>query len=386
VKGLVRVVAIVCATLMGLAFLWRLRDLLVLLALAFLLSSALHPVVSVLRRRFHVPRTVAVLGVHLLTVGLLVGGVALLVGPLLTELNGLSATSLPAYSRQLTAWNYRGGFWGELAQLLPSSEALSTSLTNLGLTSVVHGVVTVTGAVLDGVVAVLLVVVFSIALSLQREGLSRFVVMRIPPRWRGRARTAVTDLRTVVSFQLVGGVLKLLTVLVVLVPAYRAVGLPVPTLAGTAVAIWAAVPLVGRPLALLTILIVGASVGTATSLSLAGGTFVFLWALDAGMPRLLRTRRDHAFTAIILILVMAKLMGWVGLLLAPLLAPALHEVGTLFLDLRQQAAALDTPIDRAELEERLRALEERAQEGRRNRRALSLIRRLRSLLEESGAA
>jgi len=385
VKSLVRTVAWICATVVGLALLWRLRDLITLLGLSLIFSSALHPVMSALRRRLRLPRVLAVLLVHLVGVGVLVGGVALLVGPLLTEISGLTATALPAYAAQLTAWSYRDGAWGELAKILPSPQALATSLSELGLTSVVHGVVTVTGAVLDGVVAVLLVLVFSIALSLQRDGLSRFVVMRIPARWRGRARTVVTDLRTVVGFQLVGGILKLLTVLVVLVPTYRAVGLSVPTLAATAVALFAAVPLVGRPLALLTVLVVASPVGTTVWVALSAGTFAFLWALDAGMPRLLRTRRDHAFTAIILILVLAKLVGWMGLLLAPLLAPVLHEVATFFLELKQQAT-LNAPIVRSELEERIDALEARALETRRNRRALSLVRRLRGLLEESGAS
>jgi predicted PurR-regulated permease PerM len=346
-------------------------------------AAALHPLVSGLRRRARLPRPLAVLVVHVLAVAVVGGGLTLLLVPALTELAWLSTHSLTGYETQLAAWLDRGGFWADVAGVLPTPQAISESVNGLGLDSFVHGVVTITGVVVEVLVGVLLVIVFSIAWSLQREALSRVALSRIPARRRARVRTLMTDLRTVIGFQLIGDAVKLASVVAVLVPTFRAFGVTAPTLAALLVALWATLPLVGRPLALLTVLIAASGAGTGIWIGLALGTMALLWTIDAGLRRLLQSQRDHAFTAIILVLVLAKLTGWLGLLLAPFVAPVVHEVGRFLMDVRQEAPD-DAPKDRAALEQRLVALETAARDGRRTRRATSLLRQLRILFDDAG--
>ncbi len=105
-----QVILKVIYAVLGLAFLWAIRDIIVLLLLALLLASAMEPLVYYLKKH-KIPRAVSVVAVYVLVLGLAVLIIYLLVPPVVSQFKILQQ-HLPSYSSTLQtryAWLFGGG-------------------------------------------------------------------------------------------------------------------------------------------------------------------------------------------------------------------------------------------------------------------------------------
>ncbi len=91
-----KVILRVVAVLLALAFLWVVRDIVVVILLSLVIASAMEPMVDYLNR-WKIPRSVSVLGAYVIVIAF-VGGLIALMAPLVTEQFRVLSDNLPQYS------------------------------------------------------------------------------------------------------------------------------------------------------------------------------------------------------------------------------------------------------------------------------------------------
>lgn len=160
--------------LLGLWFLFLVRDILVLLFLVLIIVAGLSPTVD--RWAKYITRPGAVISVFLLIFLILTAIFSLLVPPLVEQIQDFSI-NLPTYTDTLAEGGT--GFVPSLAELIGKNlTQLSAQLSNVGdlLFSKTVGVV-------SGVVAVITMLVLTFYLLLEEEGLKKIYRGILMPEW-----------------------------------------------------------------------------------------------------------------------------------------------------------------------------------------------------------
>ncbi len=96
-----KVILRVVAVLLALAFLWVVRDIVVVILLSLVLASAMEPMVDYLNRK-KIPRSVSVLGAYLIVIAI-AGGIVTLMAPLVVEQFRVLSANLPQYAVEIQA-------------------------------------------------------------------------------------------------------------------------------------------------------------------------------------------------------------------------------------------------------------------------------------------
>ncbi len=116
-----KVILRVVAVLLALAFLWVVRDIVVVILLALVIASAMEPMVDYLSRK-KIPRTVSVMGAYLIVIAI-VGGIITLMAPLVSEQFHVLSKNLPQYIQDFqTRYPSMSAFFGgaDLGSLIQS--------------------------------------------------------------------------------------------------------------------------------------------------------------------------------------------------------------------------------------------------------------------------
>jgi len=99
VRAIAATIAMVLAAAVAVLVVLRVERVLIWLLVSVFLTTALWPLVGVVERRTKAPRSVAILGVFVVSGLLLAGMIALLVAPVISQ-GGDFFTALPGYVRQ----------------------------------------------------------------------------------------------------------------------------------------------------------------------------------------------------------------------------------------------------------------------------------------------
>ncbi len=152
---------------LALAFLWQIRDILLLLLLSLIFASAMDPMVGYFREK-GVPRAVSVLSVYVLVLGL--GGLVLaMVVPAVLEQINLFSSSLPIYLGRIQesfGINLNGDFLQTIQNFFNSTSQA--------------GVVSGTFGVFSGFFSFITVLVISFYLVAEERGMKKFVSALLP--------------------------------------------------------------------------------------------------------------------------------------------------------------------------------------------------------------
>jgi predicted PurR-regulated permease PerM len=166
-KVILRVVAVVLA----LAFLWVVRDLVIIILLSLVLASAMEPMVDYLNRK-KIPRSVSVLGAYALVIGLIIV-IASLMAPLVVEQFRVLSQNLPQYTADFQAR------YPNLSTLLGGAE-LSTILHSLFSGGGTDSLFSRTVGLFNGLFAVVSVLVISFYLVAADRGMKHFIRDIVP--------------------------------------------------------------------------------------------------------------------------------------------------------------------------------------------------------------
>lgn len=167
----------ILAILLGLFFLYTVRDVLIIILIALILTAALDPMVDWLQKR-KIPRP---LGLLILYVGL-VGGFFLVVGliipPLIEQFQQLAETLPGQFERFLTATGL--GQWVQTQGTGEVEKLLTSFFTQLD--QPVSRVFSTITDVFSGLLTAVLVLVITFYLTVQEQGIKKFVRSIVPVR------------------------------------------------------------------------------------------------------------------------------------------------------------------------------------------------------------
>lgn len=162
-------------------FLYMIRDVITMIFVAFVLSSAIRPWVNVLERR-HIPRPVSAITLVVLLLGLLSISIVIIVPALVEEIR-LLTTRLPDLYRSLA------GTFFPVSQGFDQSTALSAIEKNLqtfsqGLLQISSGIVGTLSGIFGGVTAFLTVLVIGFFMTIEENGTRKLIQSLAPVKYQ----------------------------------------------------------------------------------------------------------------------------------------------------------------------------------------------------------
>lgn len=163
----IRVIIEVVFAFLVLAFLWLVRNIILLLILALILASAMDPLVDYLHHK-KIPRSLSVIMVYIVFLSMAILVVYLMIPPVVTQFKILK-DNLPQYSQALQSQFGGYDIQGTLQNML-------SGFSDSG------GVVKGTFGVFNGALDVIAVLVISFYLVAEEKGMKTFVGSLIPER------------------------------------------------------------------------------------------------------------------------------------------------------------------------------------------------------------
>jgi predicted PurR-regulated permease PerM len=326
---------IIKAILIGVSFfaIYYLRDIFLVVILAIIIASAVEPATLWFIRR-RVPRVLAVLLIYSVVAVLLVGVFYFLFLPLLSESAGL-LSSLPSYLGELQVWNPL-----QNNPLISSNGALEGLSKNFSLSEIVkqvdqsvsnlsQGFFSTASRVFGGVLSFVLVVVLSFYLSVESNGVEKFLKVVVPEK----KEKYIVDLwrrsQTKIGLWMQGQV-----VLAIIVAMLTYLGLTLlqvenALLLAVLAGMFEIIPLFGPILAAIPAVSIALITNGMTSALLVVGLYVIIQQFESQLIYPLVVRKIVGVPPIISILALiigAKLAGFVGIIIAVPIATMLMEL------------------------------------------------------------
>jgi putative permease len=347
---LFRYTAVITATLTILLLLWQFREVILLFLLSLFVAATLRPLISRLVQR----------GFSLLQ-GLLItylSGLLLLVvsgylfGPTLAaELQEMGDKAALAYEVIHPRWA-GGELWQQaIAARLPNAPQLAKLLTSES-DSVARLLFGFAQSIIIFVAGVIIVLVLSIYWSVDQARFERLWLSLLPTDQRTWARNLWRAIEGGVGAYIRSESTQALLAVFLLGIGYWLLGLSYPlSLALVGGVAWL-IPLVGFAFIVIPVWLVGMSSSWLVAITAVLYTVAILLLLERVIePRLFRRRRYSTILVILTLVIMAQVLGIVGLIIAPTVAAALQILFTALLAIREGRSHI--PIEIATLEERL---------------------------------
>lgn len=293
---------------LGVWFLFLIRDIVVLFFIVLIIVAAMTPLVDWLSR--FIPRVLAVIILALVFIGLLVGIGFLIVPPLVTEIK-LLAINLPIITAKL------GPVYHSIQNSMSNyQEGLINISSQLG--KITSGIYSTTLGFVSGVLAFLTILVLSFYMLIEKNTLMSYFSNLLPEGRRESIEQLFKKFNTKMGQWLGGHLLLMLTVGVLDGIALVILGVPYALI----LAIWGGlveiVPYLGPWLALIPAAIIGFTMSPLTAI-LVIVAYLIIQQIEAQFlaPKILGKAVGLSPVIIILALLAgAKLMGILGMIIA----------------------------------------------------------------------
>jgi predicted PurR-regulated permease PerM len=301
--------------MVGLWFLWVIRDLILLLIVAILIASAIEPLAMRLQR-FRIPRAMSVLLVYVILIGAIGGIGTALVPPLIAEVQSLARELPSAYGKLEQLLGGAGSVLGTPEVIAP----LQRGLVNLGnfLAQSSGGFFATTRSVFGSVLAVLLTFVISFYLVVSRNSLVAFLRTIVPTQHQGYVLNLVQRTQEKIGRWIVAQMLLGLIIGIVIFIGLWSLGVPYALALALLAGLFELVPVIGPILAGVPAVLLGF-----TQSALMGMLVLVLYIVVQQLenhilvPNIMRRAIGlNPLTTILAILIGARLAGFLGILLA----------------------------------------------------------------------
>lgn len=341
---------IVVGVLLSLAFLYLVRDVIVLLFFALLLATALEPPVNRLERA-RLPRTVAILLIYAVLVLTLTVSLQLAIPRLISEVSALSA-NLPAYLRRLQEvllWIEES--WGYRVEL-PDVNVLTSRLDD-SVAMLAAGAVRVTTSVFGVLAGIITVFAFAYYWLMERRQIEQTWFALLPPDRRVVAERLWSEIIARLGDFLRGELLLMLFVGTLVWIGLVILGVPFAFVLGIIAGLTEVVPIIGPVIGAVPAVVIAFFQSPVLALVVIG-LYILVQQVENNVlvPKVMaRTVGLSPLTALLAVLVGGRVLGFVGIVLA---VPVAAAVQTLVLRLvleanrRGEGRDLERIGDRAE--------------------------------------
>ncbi len=191
-----KIILKIVGVVLGLAFLWVIRDIVITLLLGVILASAMDPLVSYFKLR-RVPRAVSVLTVYVIVLGIVGLIIYLMIPPLLDQIKILGA-NFPSYIEQLR-------------QRFPDAAFIINNLDFSEFGKGVIGTFDSNGTVFsrtlglfNGVFSFITILVVSFYLVAEQQGMREFIRSLVPPHHQHFSMNLVDKIQKKMGLWIIG--------------------------------------------------------------------------------------------------------------------------------------------------------------------------------------
>lgn len=315
-----------CLIVIGLALLWYLRDIALVVVTAIVIASAIEPGTKFLERH-KFPRALAVVLIYA-SIGAFLAGMFFIFFPVLVQDTQSLLNALPSYSESISVWNpLQDTSIGKLDQLF-SIKNLVSSLSN-SLSNLTAGFFTTVSGLFGGIVSFALIVVLSFYLSVQKDGVGDFLRIITPIKYEtyiiGLWKRSQEKIGLWMQGQLLLGVI--VTVLTYL--GLSILGVKNALFLALVAGVTELIPIFGLILATVPAAAVALFQGGASLALIVVGLYVIIQQFESHLIYPLVVKKIIGIPPILTILTLvigAKLAGFLGVLLSVPLAAVLMEV------------------------------------------------------------
>lgn len=234
---------IVIVTGLVLLLLTKALDAMILLFVAIIIAEGLRPIVNSLQR-YRVPRAASILLIYLAVIGLLVGLVVLLAGPVVSQSASL-ASSAPAYIAQLKQLATTAQ---QDARDNPSVNQVFLSIENRAADTISGFIPTLLSVpinIANFLFNLLLVLTMSFFWLTSAHSLKPFVVGLFPERHQDRANAILAELSANIGGYTRGVVVNMLAIATLTSIALTILGVPYALLLGILAGLFEVLPFIG---------------------------------------------------------------------------------------------------------------------------------------------
>lgn len=193
-------------------FLFFIRDVVLLIFVALILSAAINPWVNWFQK-FHIPRALSILSIYLILFFILIGAVYLIIPPIATEMNGL-VQDFPSYWGKATSeLNAFRDYFNAQGLGDNISEALNALQSNLS--QLAGGVFGQISSFLGGIFSLFIVLVLTFYFSTDDQLAKRAVRICIPVKYQPYSTQLINRMQEKIGLWLRGQLILCLIIFVI---------------------------------------------------------------------------------------------------------------------------------------------------------------------------
>ena len=302
----------VIAILLGLWFLYVIKDVILIFLIAIIITAALNPLISSAQKLLRTPRTIVVSMVYIIFFAVIAILVSVIV-PTLTKQFEQFGTELPQFISQL------------LPQFIALPEDASFGDVSKQFIGLLNNPFTTTVGLLSGIISIVAVVSMSFYMSLQEDGLKKSLLIITPRQHQKYVATLIERIQENFGRWMAGQLVTMLFVGLLYYVALAALGVPYAPLLALIGGLMEIVPYFGPIIASVPAILFGfvqdPIIGFMVALVYMGVNMIENYFL---VPKIMNKAIGlHPVWVILALLIGGQIAGIVGIFLAVPLAGAI---------------------------------------------------------------
>ena len=316
-KQLIKIGSAVMTTLLILVILWQLRIVVLYVLISLILAAALRPLANCLVGRGFLVRAAWIL-LYLVILGGF-GFLLFLTGEAaINEIQLLARTVSVQDEWRLPTWLEGSSFQQALVAWLPPASKLFEAFTGDQGQFVLPAILSFTQGI-GSIVSGLFVIIFlSLYWSINQIHFERLWLSLLPSGQRKKARGVWRVVEPDIGAYIRGQIIQSLLAGILLGLGYWLLGSPYPALLALVGALASLIPMVGAPLTVLIVLVIGLLTSVQLSLFTSLYALVILIAMLVWIkPRLFHRKWDNPILTVVLLIALADAFGLIGIIIAP---------------------------------------------------------------------
>lgn len=315
---------IVLATLTGLFILWQFREALLLFLLSLAIAAAFRPLIDFFTSQ-RLPHGIALLLSYLLILGLTIGILALIGGPLLREIEQATNDFTITYDLTRASWSQNGTSFQQMAanQLPPSRELFGSLVDEEGF----RGLMGVTTNLFGFFASLGSILILSLYWSADSVHFERLLLSLIPVDKRPTARRIWRGIDKGIGAYIRSEFVQSLLAGLLLWVGYSLIGLDYSLLLAFVGSLAWLIPWFGAVIAVIPALLVGLGSGLLPGILATVYTVLVLAVMEYIIePRIFKRTYYSSVVLVLVVLALAQAFGLLGLILAPLVSASIQIV------------------------------------------------------------
>lgn len=308
---MIRVVMVVLA----LVFVYTIRDVVVLLIVALVLSTAFDPWVDKLQN-YKIPRTIGIILIYILIFGGASVILALIIPPLVNQVNELTSNFPAIYQKFLSEFNALRDLSANASLQNSINNALQSLQLSIGRAG--SGVFNAISSFFGGLISFIAILIMTFYIVSEESGMKRFFRSVAPLQYQPYLHQLLGKVQTKMGGWLRGQLLLLLIVAVLDFIGLSIIGVKYALVLALFAGLLEFIPMIGSTIAAIPAVFI-AFTQSATKGIITILLFFVVQQLENNLivPKVMKTTTGlHSIVTIIVMLIGAKVAGLLGILLA----------------------------------------------------------------------